>query len=141
MLKQGPAMMKSMGLVKSMLLVAPMFLGACASQSGWSPTVDTYGDPRAQYISTDQAECRQIALQASGGTAQSAVTGTVVGGLLGAAAGAAIGAAAGNPGKGAAIGAAAGGIGGGTHQGIRSEQDFQSAFRTCMRGRGHNVLN
>jgi len=127
--------------MKSMLLVAPMFLGACASQSGWSPTVDTYGDPRAQYISADQAECRQLALQGSGGTAQSAVTGTVVGGLLGAAAGAAIGAAAGNPGKGAAIGAAAGGIGGGTQQGLSSERDFQSVYRTCMRGRGHNVLN
>ncbi|MGH8576530.1 MAG: glycine zipper family protein [Gammaproteobacteria bacterium] len=126
--------------MKSMLLVASMFLGACASQTGWAPTVDTYGDPRAQYVSQDQAECRQVA-QSSGGTAQSAVTGTVVGGLLGAAAGAAIGAAAGNPGKGAAIGAAAGGIGGGTYQGVRSEQDFQSAYRTCMRGRGHNVLN
>ena len=128
-------------MMKSMLLVAPMFLGACASQSGWSPTVDTYGDPRAQYISADQAECRQIALQTSGGTAQNAVTGTVVGGLLGAAAGAAIGAAAGNAGKGAAIGAGAGGIGGGTYGGVRSEQDFQSAYRSCMRGRGHNVLN
>jgi len=135
MLKQGTVMMKSM------LLVASMFLGACASQTGWAPAVDTYGDSRAQYISADQAECRQLALQASGGTAQSAVTGTVVGGLLGAAAGAAIGAAAGNPGQGAAIGAAAGGFGGGTHQGVRSEQDFQSAYRTCMRGRQHNVLN
>jgi outer membrane lipoprotein SlyB len=135
MLKQGNVMMRSM------LLVASMLLGACATQTGWAPTVDTYGDSRAQYVSQDQAECRQLALQASGGTAQSAVTGTVVGGLLGAAAGAAIGAAAGNPGKGAAIGAAAGGIGGGTHQGIRSEQGFQSAYRTCMRGRQHNVLN
>ncbi|MGH8478412.1 MAG: glycine zipper family protein [Gammaproteobacteria bacterium] len=127
--------------MKSTVLVASMFLGACASQSGWSPTVDTYGDPRAQYVSQDQAECRQLALQASGGTGQRAVTGTVVGGLLGAAAGAAIGAAAGSPGTGAAIGAAAGGIGGGTHGGVGSEQDFQSAYRTCMRGRGHNVLN
>jgi outer membrane lipoprotein SlyB len=97
--------------------------------------------PAGQYISADQAECRQLALQASGGTGQNAVTGTVVGGLLGAAAGAAIGAAAGSPGTGAAIGAAAGGIGGGTHGGVRSEQDFQSAYRTCMRGRQHNVLN
>lgn len=135
MLKQGTVM------TKSMVLVASMFLGACASQTGWAPTVDTYGDPRAQYISADQAECRQLALQASGGTGQSAVSGTVLGGLLGAAAGAAIGAAAGSPGTGAAIGGAAGGIGGGTHGGVRSEQDFQSAYRTCMRGRGHNVLN
>jgi outer membrane lipoprotein SlyB len=135
MLNQDTAIMKSMVLGTSILL------SACASQSGWSPTVDTYGDPRAQYISADQAECRQLALQASGGTGQNAVTGTVVGGLLGAAAGAAIGAAAGSPGTGAAIGAAAGGIGGGTHGGVRSEQDFQSAYRTCMRGRQHNVLN
>ncbi len=124
-----------------MVLCASVLLSACASQSGWSPTVDTYNDPRAQYISQDQADCRQLAQQASGGTAQNAVTGTVVGGLLGAAAGAAIGAAAGNAGTGAAIGAAAGGIGGGTHGGFSSEQDYQSAYRTCMRNRGHNVLN
>jgi outer membrane lipoprotein SlyB len=135
MLKQDTVM------TKAMVLVASMFLAACASQSGWSPTVDTYGDPRAQYVSQDQAECRQLALQASGGTGQNAVTGTVVGGLLGAAAGAAIGAAAGSPGTGAAIGGAAGGIGGGTYQGVGSEQDFQSAYRACLRGRGHNVLN
>jgi outer membrane lipoprotein SlyB len=126
---------------KSMILVVSMSVGACASQTGWSPTVDTYGDPRAQDISRDQVECQQLAQQASGGTARSAVTGTVVGGLLGAAAGAAIGAAAGNPGKGAAIGAAAGGIGGGAQQGIGAEQDYKSAFRTCMRNRGHNVVN
>ncbi|MGH8564843.1 MAG: hypothetical protein ACREXW_12440 [Gammaproteobacteria bacterium] len=59
---------------------------------GSAPTVESYGDPRAQYISADQAECRQLALQASGGT---------------------------------------------THGGVRSEQDFQSAYGTCMRGRGH----
>lgn len=135
MLKQGTVM------TKSMVLVASMFLGACASQTGWRPTVDTSGSPRAQYLSQDEADCQQIAHQVSGGTGQSAVTGTVVGGLLGAAAGAAIGAAAGDPGKGAAIGAAAGGIGGGTHGGFRAEQNFQSAFRTCMRNRGHNVVN
>jgi hypothetical protein len=45
MLKQGTVMMRSM------LLVASMFLGACATQTGWAPTVDTYGDSRAQYVS------------------------------------------------------------------------------------------
>ena len=53
------------------------------------------GDPRAQYISADQAECRQLALAAAGGI--------------------------------------------GAHGRVRSEQDFQAAYRTCMRGRGHIV--
>jgi outer membrane lipoprotein SlyB len=116
-------------------------LSACVSQSRWTPTVDTYGDSRAQYVTRDQQECRQLAMQVSGSSTGQAAQGAVVGGLLGAAAGAAIGAAAGSAGRGAAIGAAAGGIGTGAVRGVQSNQAFQRAFNQCMRNRGHTVLS
>lgn len=122
-------------------LSAVIVLSGCASQSGWTPTIDTYGDPRAQYLTQDQNECRAIAQRASGYTPQEVAKGAVVGGLLGAAAGAAIGAALGNPGKGAAVGAATGGFGGGTRQGMEAEARYKQVFRNCMRNRGHNVLD
>ncbi len=121
-------------------LTVAILLTGCASQSGWTPAVDTYGDPRAQYLTQDEYECRSIAQRASGYTPQEVAKGAIVGGLLGAAAGAAIGAALGNPGKGAAVGAATGGFGGGTKQGLEAEAKYKQVFRNCMRNRGHNVL-
>jgi len=116
-------------------------LSACVSQTQWTPTVDTYGSSRAQFVTRDQQECRQLAMQTSGSSAGQAAQGAVAGGLLGAAAGAAIGAAAGNAGRGAAIGAATGGIGTGAVRGVQSNQAFQRAFNQCMRNRGHAVLS
>jgi len=113
---------------------------ACVSQTQWRPTVDTYGSSRAQYVTRDEWECRQLAMQASGSSTEQAATGALFGGLLGAAGGAAIGAAAGSPGRGAAIGAAAGGIGTGVVRGVQSNQSFQRVFTQCMRNRGHTVL-
>ena len=114
---------------------------SCATQSTWTPTIDTYGDSRAQYVSRDLQECRSLAYQASGDTASQTGKGAVVGGLIGAAAGAAIGAAFGSPGTGAAVGAAAGGIGTGAAKGVRSDQKFKEVYRNCMRNRGHRVLD
>jgi outer membrane lipoprotein SlyB len=125
----------------TLLVVTAIFFIGCASQRGYRPVVDTHNDPYAANITRDQAECRELAQQASGGTATEAAEGAVVGGALGAAAGAAIGAAAGDPGKGAAIGAAAGGLGGGTYKGVEAEDRYKHAFRTCMRNRGHNVVD
>ncbi len=113
----------------------------CAEYGGYRPTVDTYNDPNAQNLSRDEADCRELARRASGGTVQQTATGGVVGGLIGAAAGAAIGAATGNAGKGAAIGAASGGVGGGAYKGIEADSNYKAAYRDCMRNRGHNVLN
>jgi outer membrane lipoprotein SlyB len=114
----------------------------CAAQQGWSPTVDTYGSSRAQYVNRDLAECRQLANQAAGGSAiGQGARGAVGGGLVGAAGGAAIGAALGNAGRGAAVGAAAGGIGRGVQRASQTDQAFQRAFSNCMRQRGHRVLN
>ena len=88
-----------------------------------------------------RAECRELALSASEGTVKQSAIGAAFGGLVGAASGAAIGAAAGGPGAGAAIGAATGVLGGGTFEGITAEQRFKAAFQTCMRERGHKVLD
>ena len=126
----------------TLALLVTVGMTGCAEYGGYRPTVDTYNDPNAQNLSRDEADCRELAKQASGGSAAQAATGGLVGGLIGAAAGAAIGAGAGggNAGKGAAIGAASGGLGGGAYKGISADEDYKSAFRTCMRNRGHNVI-
>jgi len=128
------------GLISIMLLQF-LFSAASEAQSGWTPTVDTFGNSRAQYLSRDQVECRSLAMQASGSTAGSAARGAIRGGAVGAAGGAAMGAVLGNAGRGAALGAAAGGIGRGAQQASASEAQFQRAFSNCLRSRGHNVLN
>ncbi len=122
------------------LISASLLLSACASHTSWTPTVDPYNDPNAYRLNQDMAQCEQIASQSTS-TLKDTAKGAAVGGLLGAAGGAAIGAITGDPGKGAAIGAAAGGIGGAAHQGIQSNDQYKNAYRSCMRQRGHNVMN
>ncbi|WP_347988441.1 hypothetical protein [Methylomonas sp. AM2-LC] len=122
-------------------IIASLMLTACASQTGWTPTVDTYNDPNAMRLNQDMAECQQLAGSASGGSAKETAIGAGVGGLLGAAGGAAVGAAVGNAGVGAALGAAAGGIGGGAKQGFQSEEQYKRAYSNCLRQRGHHVVN
>lgn len=124
-----------------LFLTSFLILSGCATQSGWTPTVDPYNDPNRANIERDQIECRQLALQASGSTVGETAKGAVIGGAVGAAAGAAIGAAVGSPGTGAMVGAAAGGIGGGAKQGFGSEDQYKQSFINCMRNRGHNVIN
>ena len=113
----------------------------CVTQQPWTPTVDTFGNSQAQYVSRDMEQCRNLAHQVSGNATSQAARGAVTGGLVGAAGGAALGAAFGNAGRGAAVGAAAGGIGLGAARASQSETAFQQAYVNCMRQRGHNVLN
>ena len=128
--------------VLAALAVHLAFGVTCASaQSNWTPTVDTFGSSRAQYLSRDQWECRELAMQTSGSRGGSAARGALQGGAVGAAGGAALGAAFGNAGRGAMVGAAAGGIGRGVQQHSASETQFRRAFSNCLRQRGHNVLN
>ncbi|MGR9044584.1 MAG: glycine zipper family protein [Gammaproteobacteria bacterium] len=127
--------------VTGSLVIGSLLLTACASQTGWTPTVDPYGDPNAYRLNQDMAECQQLARQASGGTARETAKGVGVGALIGGAAGAAIGAISGNPAAGAAYGAAAGGFGGGTKQGLDAEYQYKRAYTNCMRNRGHNIIN
>jgi outer membrane lipoprotein SlyB len=130
--------------MKARLLVAlgigALALTGCVNQNSWTPTVDTYGDPHAWRLSQDEAQCRQLAMHAAGGSLKQTAEGTGIGGLLGAAAGAAIGAAAGDPGMGAAIGAAAGGFGGGAYEGFSTSAAFKKDFDDCLRERGHKVI-
>lgn len=128
-------------LINTLAIALSLFLTGCASQTAWTPTVDPYNDRNANRINLDMQECQQLASQASGGTAKETAIGAGVGGLIGAAGGAALGAIVGNPGTGAAIGAAAGGIGGGASQGLSAEEKYKHAYSSCMRQRGHNVIN
>jgi outer membrane lipoprotein SlyB len=127
-------------LATNSVLIGSILLSACASQGGWTPTVDSYNDPNAYRINQDMVECKQLASQASGGTVKETAIGAGVGGLVGAAGGAIVGAFLGNPGIGAAIGGAAGGFGGAAKQGFSAEDKFKGAYSNCMSGRGHNVL-
>jgi outer membrane lipoprotein SlyB len=122
-------------------LVVVLALAGCVNQNTWSPTVDPYTDPNAARLGMDEAQCRQIAQQASGGSLEQTGKGAIVGGLLGAAAGAAIGAAVHDPGAGAAIGAAVGGFGGGGYEAAKTSQSYQQVFANCLRERGHPVLD
>ena len=121
--------------------VGVFLLVGCESQSQWTPTVDTYGNSRAQYLSRDMEECRALARSASGEAAEETVRGAGIGAFAGAAGGAILGAMVGNPARGAALGAAAGGIGGGAIMSERTEEQFKQEFSNCMRERGHNVIN
>jgi hypothetical protein len=123
-----------------MLPIGFLFVATAAAQS-WTPTVDTIGNERAQYLSRDMAECRSMAQQAGGSGGGQAAMGAVRGGAVGAAGGAAMGAVLGNAGKGAALGAIGGGVTRGVRQSNASEDEFRRAFSNCLRGRGHNVLN
>lgn len=125
----------------NLALMAVLLMTGCAEQRGWTPTVDTYGNPNAYRLNQDLAECKQLASQASGGTAREAAIGVGTGGLMGAAGGAIIGAITGNPGTGAAIGATAGGLSGGATQGFQSDAQYKNAYNNCLRNRGHRPLN
>jgi outer membrane lipoprotein SlyB len=124
----------------SLILVAMLALGGCATYTGWQPVVDPRSDPNPAMIQQDTEECKMLAQQA-GSVGTETAKGVAAGGLLGAAAGAAIGAVTGHPGAGAAIGAAAGGIGGGAQTGVTGDEAYKRAFTNCMRNRGHNVIN
>jgi outer membrane lipoprotein SlyB len=125
----------------SIIFIGGVMLSGCYSAGGWTPTVDSYNDPNARFINQDMGDCQQLATQASGGTAKETAIGAGVGGLVGGAAGAAIGAFTGNPAAGAAMGAAAGGFGGAAKQGFSAEEEYKRAYSSCMRNRGHKVVN
>ena len=123
------------------VFILGLLFSACAAQTGWTPTIDPYGDLRATNIQQDKIDCGELAKESSSDTGEEIGKGALIGGALGAAAGAAIGAAVGNAGKGAAIGAAVGGIGGGGMQGWNTSESYKEVFRSCMKNRGHTVLN
>jgi len=117
-----------------------LLVSGCAAQTGWTPTVDSYGDTRTQYISQDREECDRLARQGND-TVRKGTVGALGGGALGAATGAAIGALSGHAGRGAALGGVIGGIGGAAHQASGANSHYKTAYINCMRNRGHNVIN
>ena len=127
-------------ITSGLVIISGLLLSACASQTGWTPTVDTSRDPHAHMLSQDMAECRQLATQSAGGLAKETAMGAAAGGLLGAAGGAITGAFTGNAATGAAIGAAAGGFGGAAKQGMTHEERFRNAYNNCLSSRGHPVI-
>ena len=118
---------------------------ATTSQTQWTPTVDTYGNSRAQYLSRDTEECRALAMRASGSTSEETAHGAMSTGLLGAAGGAAIGGILGGSrsslGRGAALGAVSGALAGGVSSASQTDAEFKRAFSNCLRRRGHNVID
>ncbi|KMP12596.1 hypothetical protein UR09_00775 [Candidatus Nitromaritima sp. SCGC AAA799-A02] len=125
----------------AVILLTAFVLSGCASNTGWVPAVDSYGDPNASRIEADKAECLQLAQDASGGSSYDAGRQAVIGGAIGAAAGAAIGAASGSAGTGAAIGAAVGGAGLGGKALLEDSEEYRQVVRNCMAKRGHEVVN
>jgi OmpA family protein len=129
-----------------------LVMSACATvPTGPSVMVLPGTDKSFEQFQTDDAGCRQWAMQQTGTTpGQSAMhstgVGAVLGTLLGAGAGAAIGAAAGSPATGAAVGAASGLLGGtvigagqGEAAGATVQGRFDAAYIQCMYAKGHQV--
>lgn len=124
----------------TMLFLSAMTLAACATYGGWRPTVDPRG-AKADTLERDYEECKDLALQASGGTAKKTAQGTAVGAVAGTAVGAMLGALGGDAGHGAAVGAALGGTGGAAAAGLSAEERYKRVYANCMTGRGHRVLD
>jgi outer membrane lipoprotein SlyB len=111
----------------------------CASVSGWHPIVDPRMDPHPETVQRDMGECKELAKQASDITKEVGM-GAGVGAITGAAGGAAVGAIAGSAATGAAGGAILA-IPAGLWKGYEANEDFKRAFKTCMRQRGHKLVN
>ncbi len=107
----------------------------------YSPLPSTDCTRTTSHFNTALSIVFNFGIVSSSETGEEVGKGALIGGALGAAAGATIGAAAGNAGKGAAIGAAVGGIGGGGIMGWNTSESYKEVFRSCMKNRGHTVLN
>lgn len=114
-------------------------VSGCASMSGWHPVIDPRLDQRPETVQRDMVECKGLAEQASDITKEIGM-GAGVGAVTGAAGGAAIGAIAGSAATGAAGGAILA-IPAGLWEGYKANEDFKRAFKTCMRQRGHTLVN
>lgn len=85
------------------------------------------------------AECKQLA-DAASDVVKEVGMGAGVGALTGAATGAAAGAIAGSAATGAAGGAILA-IPAGVYEGYQANEDFKRAYKSCMRQRGHTIVN
>lgn len=132
--------MRSKMFDKAVMVAALLVMSGCASVSGYHPVYDVYGDQRAAYLQQDNAQCEAIAKQNSS-VGRGVATDGLTGALIGGAGGAALGAIVGNPATGAAIGGTIGGLGGAAKGGFQADETYKRIFRSCMRNRGHHVLD
>ena len=123
----------------STMLVLSALATGCASMSGWHPIVDPRMDQHPETVHLDMGECKALADQASDITKEVGM-GAAVGAVTGAAGGAAVGAIAGSAATGAAGGAILA-IPAGLWKGYEANEDFKRSFKTCMRQRGHTLVN
>jgi len=121
------------------LLVLSALATGCASMSGWRPIVDPRMDQHPETAQRDMLECKTLADRASDITKEIGM-GAGVGAVTGAAGGAAVGAIAGSAATGAAGGAILA-IPAGVWKGYEANEDFKRSFKTCMRQRGHTLVN
>lgn len=126
--------------IKSVLLATSLVaMSGCASMSGWHPIVDPRMDQHPETVQRDMAECKQLA-DAASDVVKEVGMGAGVGALTGAATGAAVGAIAGSAATGAAGGAILA-IPAGVYEGYQANEDFKRAYKSCMRQRGHTIVN
>jgi len=123
----------------TLLMLSALFITGCASMSGWRPIVDPRMDEHPESVQRDMVECKALADQASDVTKEVSM-GAGVGAVAGAAGGAAVGALAGSAATGAAGGAILA-IPAGLWEGYQANEDFKRSFKTCMRQRGHTLVN
>lgn len=123
----------------STMLVLSALATGCASMSGWHPIVDPRMDKHPETVQGDTVECKVLADQASD-IMKEVGMGAGVGAVTGAAGGAAVGAIAGSAATGAAGGAILA-IPAGLWKGYEANEDFKRSFKTCMRQRGHTLVN
>lgn len=123
----------------SSLLLCSAVLSGCASMSGWRPIIDPRMDQHPETTQRDMVECKALAEQASDITKEVGM-GAGIGAVAGAGTGAAAGAVAGSAATGAAAGAILA-VPAGVWAGYQANEDFKRSFKTCMRQRGHAIVN
>lgn len=122
-----------------LILALSTLASGCASVSGWRPIIDPRLDQHPETAQRDMLECKTLADQASDITKEVGL-GAGVGAVTGAAGGAAVGAVAGSAATGAAAGAILA-IPAGLWEGYEANENFKRSFKTCMRQRGHTLVN
>lgn len=121
------------------LLLSMLILIGCQT---YTPVVDpqSVSPEKDDKYYRDQAECKALASQSTGG-ARFVARDTVVGGAVGTGTGALIGTIAGDTGKGLAYGAVIGGLAGGARGVYQSNKEYETVYRNCVKQRGYDVLN
>jgi hypothetical protein len=133
-------------------IIVVTLMGGCATVPT-GPSVMVLPAPGKSFVAfqSDDATCRQWALQQAGVPPNKAVNeklagGAAIGTLVGAGLGAAIGAPSGNAGTGAAIGAASGLLGGTAMAsgpayaaGWEVQRRYDIAYQQCMYAKGNQI--